>query len=38
MQKGADELGMDIGDLITTVIDALQKRELELNAMGTSMM
>jgi putative nucleotidyltransferase with HDIG domain len=38
MQKGADELGIDIGELITTVIDALQKRELELNDMGTSMM
>ena len=38
MQKGADELGMDIGDLINIVIDALQKRELELNEMGISMM
>ncbi|MDP3386838.1 MAG: HDIG domain-containing protein [Eubacteriales bacterium] len=38
MQKGADELGMDIGDLITVVIEALQKRELELIVMGISMM
>ncbi|HAE43273.1 MAG TPA: HAD family hydrolase [Clostridiales bacterium] len=38
MQKGADELGMDIGELISMVIDALQKRELELNGMGISMM
>lgn len=38
MQKGADELNMDIGDLITIVIEALQKRELELHSMGISMM
>ncbi|MBV1757880.1 MAG: HDIG domain-containing protein [Dethiosulfatibacter sp.] len=38
MQKGADELGMDIGDLINIVIEALQKRELELNDIGISMM
>ncbi len=38
MQKGADELGVDIVELITIVIEALQRRELELNDMGISMM
>ncbi|MBN2287066.1 MAG: HDIG domain-containing protein [Tissierellales bacterium] len=38
LQKGADELQMDMGDLITLVIEALQKRENELNEMEKSFM
>lgn len=38
LQKGADELGMDLGDLIILVIESLQKREIELNEMGLSLL
>src|SRR5665648_411178 len=38
LQKGADELGMDLGDLITLVIESLQKREDELCEIGLSLL
>jgi putative nucleotidyltransferase with HDIG domain len=37
LQKGADELEMEMGDLITLVIESLQKREKELSALGLSL-
>src|SRR6056297_3267219 len=37
MKKGAEELDMELKDLVMVVVNALQKREKELNNMGQSL-
>ncbi len=37
MKKGAEELDMELKDLVMVVVNALQKREKELNDMGQSL-